>query len=103
MLNSIVYNATERKAHIVIINQEFIKKIQASINKYAKENWSFPFIAGFMVLLFAAAVFLATGWASLAETTTICAYFSLVTGVLLQLVCLGKNRKEKEVVSYEPS
>ena len=86
----------------MIINQEFIKKIQASINKYAKANWSFPFIAGFMVLLFAAAVFLAAGWAFLAETTAIVAYFSLVAGVLLQLVCLGKNRKEKGVL-YEPS
>jgi hypothetical protein len=88
---------------IVKGRQKFIEKIQGSIKKYVKENWSFPFIAGFMVLLFAAAVFLAAGWASLADTTAICAYFSLVAGVLLQLVYFSKNRKEKEVVSYEPS
>ena len=83
--------------------QKFIEIIQGSINQHVKTNWGFPFIARFMVLLFVAAVFLAAEWAYLAETTAICAYFSLVAGVLLQLVCFSKNRKEKEVVSYEPS
>jgi len=51
-----------------------------------------------MVLLVAAAIFLAGGWAGMAETTADAAYFALVIGAVLQLVCYGKNRLKHGVV-----
>jgi hypothetical protein len=68
------------------------KQVLHLVMQYAKGNWSFPFVGGFIVLLFTAAVLLAAGWASVAEVSATCAYFSLVIGVVLQLICLGKNR-----------
>ena len=73
-------------------------KVQVKIKGYVKENGGFPFIAGFMVLLFAAAALLAVGWASLADAIAVCAYFALAAGVVLQLACFGKNRKNQGVV-----
>ena len=50
------------------------------------------------MLLFAAAVLLAVGWASLADAIAVCAYFALAAGVVLQLANFGKNRKNQGVV-----
>ena len=58
------------------------------------ENLGFPFIAGFLLLLFSSAILLAAGKAYLAEPIANFAYFSLVAGVVLQLICLSKNRKK---------
>jgi hypothetical protein len=66
------------------------------IPSYFKENWGFPFIAGFLLLLFSSALLLASGIASSAELLANYAYFVLLAGVLLQLVCFSINKKKNE-------
>ena len=75
-----------------------LKKIQTFVKRYVNGNWGFPFVAGFILLLFAAAVLLAVGRESVAELTANVAYFTLVIGVVLQIVCFGKNRLKNGVV-----
>ena len=57
---------------------------------YVRENWGAPFILGFMGLLLAAAVLLIVGLPWTAEAVGNYAYFSLVAGVVLQLVCFWR-------------
>jgi len=57
---------------------------------YFRENWGAPFVLGFMVLLVVAAVSLALGFEWWAEQVAVYAYFALVVGVVLQLVCFWK-------------
>jgi heme/copper-type cytochrome/quinol oxidase subunit 4 len=57
-----------------------------------------PFVLWFMVLLVVAAVFLAVGLEWLANEVAIYAYFALVVGVVLQLVCFLKQ-KDRECSS----
>jgi heme/copper-type cytochrome/quinol oxidase subunit 4 len=67
---------------------------------YFKENWGAPFIVGFMLLLMIAAASLSMGLAVLANEVAIYAYYALVVGVILQLVCFLKCNKrngEKEL------
>jgi hypothetical protein len=79
----------DKESLIVIITKilEYFKQIQRKTKRYASANWSFPFIAAFLILLFTAAVFLATSanrvW--VAEIIADGAYFALVIGVLFQL------------------
>ena len=63
---------------------------------YVKENWGSPLVAGFIILLFSAAIFSAAGWIPVAEAVANCAYFALATGVVLQLVSFSKNRRKNE-------
>jgi hypothetical protein len=68
--------------------------------RYVKDNWGFPLIAAFLILLFAAALqnVVAGGGASLAELTADFAYFTLTLGVVLQLVYFVKNRSKNGVM-----
>jgi hypothetical protein len=68
------------------------KQVKQVVMRHTNGNWGFPFIGGFIVLLCIAAVLLAAGWASVAEATATFAYLTLAVGVVLQLICLGKNR-----------
>jgi Na+/phosphate symporter len=68
------------------------KQVQQVVRRYTIGNWGFPFIGGFIVLLFTAAVLLVAGLSSVAEVAATCAYLALAVGVVLQLICLGKNR-----------
>jgi hypothetical protein len=79
-----------------------LPNIRRKIKKAFAENWGFPFIAGFLALLLAAAVLLSMGLVSVAELIATCAYFALVIGVVLQLVGFGKN-KLKGVALHESS
>lgn len=73
------------------------KQIQEQTERSIRGNWGFPFIAGFLALLFAAAVLLDVGWIQWAEVTVTCAYFAIVVGVILQHV-FGINRSKNGVV-----
>ena len=68
------------------------------VKGYVKENWGSPFIAGFMLLLMGAAVSLSVGLSSLANTIAVYAFYALVGGVVLQLICFLKypNKDESE-------
>lgn len=64
------------------------------VKRYVRENWGAPFILVFMVLLLVAAVSLLVGLASLANDVALYSYYSLVVGVILQLVCFLKYGKK---------
>jgi hypothetical protein len=69
-------------------------KFMVRVKGYVKENWGSPFIMGFMVLLLSAAVSLSLGSSYLADAIAVYAYYALVAGVILQLVCFLKYRKK---------
>ena len=60
------------------------------IKNYFRFNWGAPFIIVFMALLVAAAGFLSLGFEVLANDVAVYAYYFLVLGVILQLVCYFK-------------
>ncbi len=64
------------------------KKIKGTI----KQNWGFPLIGGFIVLLLIAAVSLSVGFTPLAEAIAVYAYYALAAGVILQLASYLKNK-----------
>lgn len=66
------------------------KEILPKLREYFRENWGAPFILGFMILLMVAASSLAIGLDFLANEVAIYAYYALVAGVILQLVCFLK-------------
>jgi amino acid transporter len=68
-------------------------QFMAKIKSYVKENWGAPFIIAFMTLLLSSAISLSAGSAQLADTIAIYAFYALVIGVLLQLICFLKYRK----------
>ncbi|MCW3995886.1 MAG: hypothetical protein NWE98_07025 [Candidatus Bathyarchaeota archaeon] len=72
-----------------------LHRLQIKIEEYTFENWGFPFIAGFLVLLFAASLFLAAGISSIAESLANWSYFALLFGVILQIAHFGKNRRKR--------
>jgi len=77
--------------------KEFAKEFPAKVKAYTRENWGAPFIVGFMLLLMVAAVSLSIGVADVANEVAVYAYYALVGGVVLQLVCFLKyNRKNGE-------
>jgi hypothetical protein len=67
-----------------------MRNAMIKVKGYVKENWGSPFIAGFMLLLIIAAFSLSVGWSSLADTMAVYAFYALVGGVVLQLVCFLK-------------
>jgi Flp pilus assembly protein TadB len=65
------------------------------VKHFLRENPGAVFVLGFQVLLVACAVLLVFGMASLAESVAVGAYFSLVAGVVLQLVWfVRRDRRE---------
>jgi hypothetical protein len=71
----------------------------AKLKRYSIENWGFPFISTFLILLLASAVLLAADLASVGDLTAIVAYFSLLVGVILEIICFSRNRKNTEASS----
>jgi heme/copper-type cytochrome/quinol oxidase subunit 4 len=76
------------------MTRDLAKQVPARIKVYTRENWGAPFIVGFMLLLMVAAVSLSIGVADVANEVAIYAYYALVVGVVLQLVCFLKYRKK---------
>jgi hypothetical protein len=72
----------------------YFHRIQVLTLSYFRENWGFPFVAGFLFLLFSSAILLAANMASYAEQLATVAYFTLAIGVVLQIVCFSKNREK---------
>jgi hypothetical protein len=73
-----------------------MRNTMIKVKGYVKENWGSPFIAGFMFLLIVAAFSLSVGWSSLADTIAVYAFYVLVGGVVLQLVCFLKYPHKDE-------
>ena len=72
------------------MRRDSARKILAKIKAYFRKNWGTPFILGFMLLLMVAATSLAVGLVFLANEVAVYAYYALVAGVVLQLVCFLK-------------
>ena len=70
--------------------------LPAIVIRYLKKNWGAPFIALSLALLFAATICSSIGWFSLADTISIYTFYTLVIGVVLQLVCFLKYSKTEE-------
>jgi len=66
------------------------RKLSVWVRKRLGANWGVPFVLGFMVLLVVAAVCLAFGLEWLANEVAVYAFYSLVAGVVLQLVCFWR-------------
>lgn len=71
----------------------FVKGFLVRVKGYVRENWGAPYIVGFMVLLVGASTSLFMGSESLADLLAVYAYYFLVAGVVLQLVCFLKYNK----------
>ena len=74
------------------------QEVPSRVKGYVKENWGAPFIVGFMALLMVAAVSLLMGLGVLADEVAVYAYYALVVGVVLQLVCFLKYGKRNGVL-----
>jgi hypothetical protein len=75
------------------IEQVNLSSFKTKLKEYVRQNWGSPFIVAFILLLLAAAVLLSAGSAYWAEEVAVYAYYTLVAGVLLQIVCFVKYRK----------
>jgi hypothetical protein len=62
--------------------------------RYVRENWGSPFIVAFMLFLLSATVPLSMTLYHLADSIAVIAFYALVVGAILQLVCLLKYSKE---------
>ena len=69
------------------------REVPSRVKGYVKEDWGAPFIVGFMALLMVAAVSLLMDLVVLADEVAVYAYYALVVGVVLQLICFLKYRK----------
>jgi len=70
--------------------------VSRRLKGYLRENWGSPFVVAFMALLMAAAGFLCAGSEGMANELAVYAYYSLVLGVVLQLVCYLRYGGEEE-------
>jgi len=66
------------------------------VKHFLRENLGAPFILGFQVLLAVCAVLLVFGFSFLAEGVAVIAYFLLVVGAVLQLICFVGDSGEGE-------
>ena len=73
--------------------KDSVKEFLLKIKVYFRENWGAPFILGFMLLLMVAAASLLMSLDILANGVAVSAYYALVIGVVLQLVCFLKYAK----------
>jgi heme/copper-type cytochrome/quinol oxidase subunit 4 len=69
-----------------------VRAFASRVKGYVSGNWGAPFVVGFMALLVVAAFSLALGFSVLADEVAVWAYYALVVGVVLQLVCFLKCR-----------
>jgi hypothetical protein len=73
--------------------------IRLKVKGYIKHNWVFPFIIGFVVFLFSAAILNALNYSKSAEDIAVLTYFSLLAAVLLKLATYLKKQITKSEVS----
>lgn len=69
---------------------------QIRVKGYVRENWGSPFVVGFIFLLLSAATLLSLGISYWAEQIAVYAYYGLIIGVVLQIVCYVKYKKVRD-------
>jgi hypothetical protein len=95
-----IINLTRKNMASPPIEQINLSSFQTKLKEYVRQNWGSPFIVVFILLLLTAAVLLSAGSAYLAEEIAVYAYYTLVAGVLLQIVCFvkyGKNNSDEAI------
>jgi hypothetical protein len=70
-----------------------VGEFPARVKRFVRENWGAPFIVGFMLLLMIVAVISSMSSATMTDAVAVYAYYALVVGIILQLVCFLKNSK----------
>jgi hypothetical protein len=75
----------------------FVLRFLVWARGYVRENWGAPFVLAFMGLLVAAAALLILGLSWSAEAVGNVAYFCLVAGVVLQLLCFWRRGGKNDV------
>jgi len=70
--------------------------VSKRLKGYLRENWGSPFILAFMVMLMAAACYLCYGLEGVFNEIAVYAYYSLVIGVVLQLICYLKYVEDED-------
>ena len=71
------------------------------IVRYFRKNFGAPFVIIFQLLLLVCAVLLIRGYSNLANEVATYAYYSLVIGVVLQLVSFLRHRDGVEETGVE--
>jgi hypothetical protein len=71
----------------------FVATLLTRAKVFVRENWGAIFIMGFMLLLSVAAASLSMGLAGFADEVAVYAYYALLVGIILQLVCFLKYDK----------
>ena len=66
------------------------------IVRYLRQNFGAPFVIVFQLLLLVCAALLIRGYSTLADEVAIYAYYSLVIGVVLQLVSFLRHEEGVE-------
>ena len=79
------------------------KNIPERISCYVNQNWGSPFILGFMTLLLIASGSLSLDFVALADSVATVAYYVLVVGVILQVICYLKYNKKSDEKNYDSS
>jgi hypothetical protein len=93
-----LYGVTTTSGVLAVLSvvRGFVLRFLSKARGYVRENWGAPFVVGFMGLLVVAAVLLILGLSWFAEAVGNVAYFFLVAGVVLQLLCF-RRRGDKDV------
>ena len=79
-----------------IMDDRYLKKFLTSFKGYIEANWGLPLIGLCILFLMATAVCSFIGLSSLADSLAIYAYYALIAGVILQLICFIKYRKRRD-------
>ena len=87
-----------RKARlrIKVLGRDVTPRLSGRLRGYLRENWGAPFIITFMTLLLTAAGYLVAGLEKTANLLAEYAYYNLVIGVVLQLICYLKYGKDRD-------
>lgn len=83
------------------MTESFFEHYYARLKGFLRKNWGAPFIVEFMLLLLIAAYYSSLSSSvnrasAVAEAAVVYAYYSLVIGVVLQLVCFWKYHRKGE-------
>jgi amino acid transporter len=71
-------------------------RILSASKRFAKMNWGTPFIGLFIIFLMGAAICFSIGILWLADSIAVYAYYVLMVGLVLQLICFVKYRKSRD-------
>jgi len=78
-----------------MLHKDKTGRIIFKAKQYLRENWGAPFIIAFMIMLMICACLIAFGKEALANEVAVYAYYSLVIGVVLQLITFIREEHKR--------